>query len=96
MKYFRNGNNANSKTIIKNKIKMHRSTFSLILFLSSFALLVNAQPFVVKTDQVKAEIQPTMYGVFFEDINFAADGGIYAEMVKNRSFELYNHMMGWK
>jgi hypothetical protein len=28
-----------------------------------------------------------MYGIFFEDINFAADGGIYAEKVKNRSFE---------
>ena len=28
-----------------------------------------------------AEIQPTMYGIFFEDINFAADGGVYAEMI---------------
>jgi hypothetical protein len=27
-----------------------------------------------------AEIQPTMYGIFFEDINFAADGGLYAEV----------------
>ena len=36
------------------------------------------------------KIQPTMYGIFFEDINFAADGGLYAEMVKNRSFEFSN------
>ena len=43
-----------------------------------------------------AEIQPTMYGIFFEDINFAADGGIYAEMVKNRSFEFTLPMMGWE
>jgi len=42
-----------------------------------------------------AEIQPTMYGIFFEDINFAADGGLYAEMVKNRSFEFYEPKMGW-
>jgi hypothetical protein len=28
-----------------------------------------------------------MYGIFFEDINFAADGGLYAELVRNRSFE---------
>lgn len=28
-----------------------------------------------------------MYGVFFEDINRAADGGLYAELVQNRSFE---------
>ena len=34
-----------------------------------------------------AEINPDMYGVFFEDINFGADGGLYAELVKNRSFE---------
>lgn len=42
------------------------------------------------------KIQPTMYGVFFEDINFAADGGLYAEMVKNRSFEFLLPKMGWK
>ena len=42
-----------------------------------------------------AEVQPTMWGVFFEDINFAADGGIYAELVKNRSFEFTLPLMGW-
>jgi alpha-N-arabinofuranosidase len=42
-----------------------------------------------------APIQPTMYGLFFEDINFAADGGLYAELVKNRSFEFEEPMMGW-
>jgi alpha-N-arabinofuranosidase len=41
------------------------------------------------------KIQPTMYGIFFEDINQAADGGLYAELVKNRSFEFYNPLMGW-
>ncbi|MFL1013425.1 alpha-L-arabinofuranosidase C-terminal domain-containing protein [Flavisericum labens] len=41
------------------------------------------------------KIQPTMYGIFFEDINFAADGGLYAEMVKNRSFEFTLPKMGW-
>lgn len=43
-----------------------------------------------------AEIQPTMYGLFFEDINFGADGGLYAELVKNRSFEFPQAFMGWK
>lgn len=42
------------------------------------------------------KIQPTMYGIFFEDINFAADGGLYAEMVKNRSFEFQLPLMGWE
>lgn len=41
-------------------------------------------------------IQPTMYGIFFEDINFAADGGLYAELIKNRSFEFENPWMAWK
>lgn len=36
-----------------------------------------------------------MYGIFFEDINFGADGGLYAEMVENRSFEFPNRLMGW-
>ena len=42
---------------------------------------------VVHADQPGAKISPTMYGIFFEDINFGADGGLYAELVKNRSFE---------
>lgn len=41
-------------------------------------------------------VAPTMWGIFFEDINFAADGGIYAELVKNRSFEFDDPFMGWK
>jgi alpha-L-arabinofuranosidase len=50
---------------------------------------------IVKAAQPTATIQPTMWGVFFEDINFGADGGIYAEMVKNRSFEFFKPLMGW-
>ncbi|MGD0519304.1 MAG: alpha-L-arabinofuranosidase C-terminal domain-containing protein, partial [Thermoguttaceae bacterium] len=49
----------------------------------------------VQTDRPGARISPTMWGVFFEDVNFAADGGLYAELVKNRSFEFPNPMMGW-
>ena len=46
---------------------------------------------------VGAPIQETMYGIFFEDINFAADGGLYAELVKNRSFEFPDDaLQGWK
>lgn len=38
-------------------------------------------------DGTGAEISDTMFGIFFEDINYAADGGLYAELVRNRSFE---------
>ena len=51
---------------------------------------------VVNVGKTGAPIQKTMYGIFFEDINYAADGGLYAEMVKNRSFEFPQHLMGWK
>ena len=49
----------------------------------------------VRADHPTADIQPTMWGVFFEDINMGADGGIYAELVKNRSFEFSKPLMGW-
>lgn len=51
---------------------------------------------VVETNKLQAPIQPTMYGHFFEDINFGADGGLYAELVKNRSFEFPQNLMGWR
>lgn len=66
-----------------------------ILLMIAIPSIVLSQTLVVKPNNPIADIQPTMYGVFFEDINFAADGGIYAEMVKNRSFEFYKPLMGW-
>ena len=50
----------------------------------------------VQVDKPGAPVQPTMWGIFFEDINSAADGGLYAELVKNRSFEFDDPMMGWR
>ncbi len=41
----------------------------------------------ITADKPGISISPTLYGIFFEDINWAADGGIYAEMIQNRSFE---------
>ena len=45
----------------------------------------------------------SMFGLFFEDLNHAADGGLYAEMVQNRSFEACESdhpqahaLMGWE
>ena len=55
-----------------------------------------AQTIEVNTKKIGAPIQPTMYGMFFEDINYAADGGLYGELVKNRSFEFPQSFMGWK
>jgi alpha-L-arabinofuranosidase len=49
----------------------------------------------VQTGQPGAKINPAMWGIFFEDINFGADGGLYAELVKNRGFEFPDPLMGW-
>jgi alpha-L-arabinofuranosidase len=68
-----------------------------IIFLFCFSIqALIAQEIIVQASKPAADIKPTMWGVFFEDINFAADGGIYAELVKNRSFEFSLPMMGWK
>jgi len=76
---------------------------NLITKITLCGLLLNgiyasAQKNNLQVDAAKTvtKIQPTMYGVFFEDINFAADGGLYAEMIKNRSFEFLFPMMGWQ
>jgi alpha-L-arabinofuranosidase len=72
------------------------------LFLISVFFCINTTPAQQVTEvslllnKPVAEVRPTMWGVFFEDINFAADGGIYAELVKNRSFEFTLPLMGWR
>src|SRR5690349_19353469 len=58
--------------------------------------VVRAQDVTVQVDKPGAQIPKTLFGLFFEDINFGADGGLYPERVKNRSFEFPNPMMGWK
>jgi alpha-L-arabinofuranosidase len=50
----------------------------------------------VQVNKPGAPIPKTLFGLFFEDINFGADGGLYPERVKNRSFEFPNPMVGWK
>ena len=71
---------------------------SLPLTLNSKLSTLNSQFSTLITVNAKkpgAPIQPTMYGIFFEDINYAADGGLYAELIKNRSFEFPDHLAGW-
>lgn len=70
---------------------------SAFLFAALTVMPVHAQnhQFIVQAGKLGAPVQPTMYGIFFEDINFGADGGLYAEMVENRSFEFPDRLMGW-
>ena len=62
------------------------------------ALTTTAQPakISVALDQPGHRISPTLWGIFFEDINLSADGGIYPELVRNRSFEDSEKLENWK
>src|SRR5680860_1489591 len=90
----------NKKTFNKqNRSKMKVRLVTVLIF-SKFVLCLSLsyaqeRKLVVNAANTVIKIQPTMYGIFFEDINFAADGGLYAEMVKNRSFEFDEPKMGW-
>lgn len=76
---------------------MKRLCFIAAILPSFLSAQSQTDPLYVDVSQSVAEVQPTMYGIFFEDINFAADGGLYAELVKNRSFEFtLNPSMGWQ
>lgn len=57
----------------------------------------------LKLNDLGIKISPMLYGLFFEDINFSGDGGIYGELIKNRSFEYFDingivdkRIMGWE
>ena len=74
---------------------MKRLTTTLAAVAVALSAAAQTHQFDINTSKLGAPIQPTMYGIFFEDINYAADGGLYGELVKNRSFEFPNHYMGW-
>lgn len=49
----------------------------------------------IQMDKPGIAVSPTLYGAFFEDINRAGDGGLYAEMIQNRSFEDNPYLIAW-
>jgi alpha-N-arabinofuranosidase len=65
-----------------------------VLFIPSLALALEYH-LVIDASKKGPEIPRTLYGIFFEDINHAADWGVYAELVRNRSFEHRNPSEGW-
>lgn len=71
-----------------------RSTIGAWLALAAGTVLAEIPTLTVQVSQPGAV--PTQYGVFFEDINYGADGGLYPERIKNRSFEFPEPLLGWK
>ncbi len=76
---------------------MNKNRFTAFLLIAyTFLCIANAQTKIsVEVKKTGSVIQSTMYGIFFEDINYGADGGLYAEMIKNRSFDFPQNFMGW-
>ncbi len=50
----------------------------------------------VEADKPGHAVSPLLWGIFFEDINLSADGGLYPELVRNRSFEDSREPEYWK
>lgn len=85
----------------KNIVSLSFAALALLITLAlapSPAPAADAQPLTLRVDAAKPgpAISPTMYGIFFEDINFAGDGGMYPELISNRSFEFREPMLDWK
>ena len=95
-----------------SRLRSHIGSATVLLLAASVAIVTPAmaetpavQPdYTITVDPTAkgAAIGDSMYGVFFEDINYAADGGLYAELVRNRSFEFlpvdnttYTGLTGW-
>jgi len=67
----------------------------LLIVLGTQLIFSQTHNIQVDLKKVGSPIQKTMYGIFFEDINYGADGGLYAELIKNRSFEFPQSLLGW-
>src|SRR2546422_10568421 len=72
-------------------------TILLLMLLS--AQIVRAEALSVEltidVNKLGVKVSPLLYGIFFEEINRAGDGGLYAEMVQNRSFEDATKPVAW-
>ena len=88
--------NKHMKTRIMNSIRL------LVAFLlaaaSAAPLNIHAAQsrLTVDVNQAGLAFPPTLHGLFFEDINYGADGGLYAELVQNRSFEDRQPLYAWR
>ena len=76
---------------------------AMVLPLSALAEPLTASTLTADANVTTVEMSDTLYGLFFEDINYGADGGLYAELLQNRSFEYEDilnprtpdHYNGW-
>src|SRR5579884_2526299 len=92
------------KSAASNKdIMRYRSaivfSFSALLLISPGTLVLHAQTpaaLTIEVNQAKAPVSPTLYGLMTEEINYSYDGGLYAELVRNRTFRSdWSGVLNW-
>lgn len=88
-------------------MRFHRALFPVAALwvgsmLMSSLSVAQTVPLELKVSATPKKISPDLFGIFFEDLNFAADGGLYAELIRNRSFDFdatenpsWNALTGW-
>ena len=86
----------NATDTFMNRFNSNKSFFrlcALFLLASASLLSLTAQPtnpvavLKISADQVAAKVSPKLYGLMTEEINYSYDGGLYAELVRNRTFK---------
>ena len=84
-------------------MNMRKIAALLCALLMLLPVVASASTITADATVTTVEMSDTLYGLFFEDINYGADGGLYAELLQNRSFEYedilnpqtYQHLNGW-
>ncbi len=73
-----------------------KNYFAVAVLASAVSGFAQPAKIIVDVAHPSHPIPQTLWGIFFEDINLSADGGIYPELVRNRSFEDANTLENWK
>ncbi len=75
-----------------NRLAAKLPSLLIVALTTAFPVLSQAQPanpavIQIKADQVTGSVSPTLYGLMTEEINYSYEGGLYAELIRNRSFK---------
>ncbi len=76
-------------------MRRYANLLAVLALSTNLALHAQTNELVIQTKKLRRNPTYHVRTLFFEDINYAADGGLYAELVKNRSFEFPQNLMGW-
>src|SRR6187551_895843 len=82
--------------MLKTTIQTFLIALSAACFRPNAAAADSLATVVIDAAAPKTKVSPSLYGLFFEEINCAGDGGIYAELIRNRSFEDAENPRFWE